>query len=407
MREAGLARQAIVGDHRLDLLGRGRDVPGDEKNGTPRDRRRAAGDQQQAAAGQDLHESRPTGIARRPRLAERKLTVASLQTGGFISVPLQLFNVDPDARPIAASSTTRHPAAGPALPAGAQRRAGRADGRRQDLDRRAAGAAPRRSRSPTPTSEIVTAAGLSIPDIFALYGEPRFASWSDGWWRGCWTSAPMVLALGGGAFIDAETREKVPARASRSGCAPISTRCSPHVAQARQPPAAGAAATRATMLAGLMDERHPIYAEADYAVDTQAEPHERVVERITALVRAARRRRPDAARTERAAASSLGERSYDITIGAGLLDRAGATARRRCVPLRPDGRRHRREPRPHRAPGAARRRRSSGAGIASRTDRAAAGRGDQELAPSSSGWSTTSWRSASSAARWWWRWAAA
>ena len=43
------------------------------------------------------------------------------------------------------------------------------------------------------------------------------------------------------------------------------------------------------MLARLMSERYPIYAEADYAVDTQAEPHEGVVERIVALVQPAAR----------------------------------------------------------------------------------------------------------------------
>ena len=38
------------------------------------------------------------------------------------------------------------------------------------------------------------------------------------------------------------------------------------------------------ILARLMSDRYPIYAEADYTVETQAEPHDAVVERITALV---------------------------------------------------------------------------------------------------------------------------
>ena len=41
------------------------------------------------------------------------------------------------------------------------------------------------------------------------------------------------------------------------------------------------------ILARLISERYPVYALADYTVETQAEPHEAVVERITALVRPA------------------------------------------------------------------------------------------------------------------------
>ena len=95
--------------------------------------------------------------------------------------------------------------------------------------------------------EIVTAAGLSIPDIFALYGEPRFRELERRVVARLLERAPMVLALGGGAFIDAETRARVEG-AWHLGLAARRSRhaARPHHAQTRQPPAAERRAIRAT-----------------------------------------------------------------------------------------------------------------------------------------------------------------
>lgn len=59
--------------------------------------------------------------------------------------------------------------------------------------------------------EIVAAAGLSIPDIFALYGEPRFRELERRVVARMLEQAPLVLALGGGAFVDPDTRRRVKA----------------------------------------------------------------------------------------------------------------------------------------------------------------------------------------------------
>jgi shikimate kinase len=133
--------------------------------------------------------------------------------------------------------------------------------------------------------EIVAAAGMSIPDIFALYGEPRFrdlerrvvARLLD-------QPTPIVLALGGGAFIDPDTRRRVKEKAvsvwlradldtlvartaRRKGTRPLLEQGDPR-----------------DILARLMEQRYPIYAEADYTVDTASEAHEEVVERVRALL---------------------------------------------------------------------------------------------------------------------------
>lgn len=132
--------------------------------------------------------------------------------------------------------------------------------------------------------EIVAAAGMSVADIFALYGEPRFREVERRVVARLLDEPPQVLALGGGAFIDPETRARVKSLAlsvwlradlatllartlRKKGTRPLLAGSDPHETLAR-----------------LMEQRYPIYAEADHAIDTAAEPHEVVVQRITALL---------------------------------------------------------------------------------------------------------------------------
>ena len=102
---------------------------------------------------------------------------------------------------------------------------------------------------------------------------------------------------------------------------------------------------------------------------------------------------------------ALGERSYEIAIGAGLLERAGELLAplvplRRTVVVTDEN--LARTAHPARLVAALER-----AGIASRTPGPARRREHQELARSSSSWSTSSWPSASSGARSSSPWAAA
>ena len=132
--------------------------------------------------------------------------------------------------------------------------------------------------------EIVAAAGLSIPDIFQLYGESRFRELERRVIARLLEGGPMVLALGGGAFMDADTRDRVAARAvsvwlradletlvartsRKRGTRPLLDRGDPH-----------------EILAALMRDRYPVYALADFTVDSQVEPHESVVERMMTML---------------------------------------------------------------------------------------------------------------------------
>ena len=132
--------------------------------------------------------------------------------------------------------------------------------------------------------EIVAAAGMSIPDIFAAYGEPRFRELERRVVARLLEQPAMVLALGGGAFIDPQTRAKVKASAVSVWLrADLDTLLTRTMRKKGTRPLLAQGDPRET-LARLMAERYPIYAEADHTVDTTNEPHEAVVGRILALL---------------------------------------------------------------------------------------------------------------------------
>jgi shikimate kinase len=132
--------------------------------------------------------------------------------------------------------------------------------------------------------EIVLAAGMSVADIFATYGEPRFRDLERRVVARMLNQPPMVLALGGGAFIDGQTRERVKASATSVWLrADLDTLVARTMRKKGTRPLLEQGDPRDT-LARLMEQRYPIYAEADYTVDTANEPHEAVIERILTLL---------------------------------------------------------------------------------------------------------------------------
>src|SRR5271167_3285674 len=62
-------------------------------------------------------------------------------------------------------------------------------------------------------SEIETAADMSIPDIFARHGEAYFRNGEARVIARLLESGPQVLASGGGAFMNADTRAAMQAKA--------------------------------------------------------------------------------------------------------------------------------------------------------------------------------------------------
>jgi shikimate kinase len=127
--------------------------------------------------------------------------------------------------------------------------------------------------------EIETAAGCTIEEIFERYGEAAFRDGERKIIQRLLERPPHVLATGGGAFIDPDTRARIKEagisvwlkadldvlvrRVSRRNNRPLLKRGEPR-----------------DVLARLMEQRYPIYAEADICIDTLDAPAETTVDRV-------------------------------------------------------------------------------------------------------------------------------
>jgi shikimate kinase len=130
-------------------------------------------------------------------------------------------------------------------------------------------------------SEIEAAAGCSIPDIFAAHGEAAFREGERRVIARLLDRKGIVLATGGGAFIDRQTRRLIDNKAIslwlRADLDLLHKRVS---RRDNRPLLRGG--DRREILSGLIEERYPVYAEADIVVDSRDEPHDAMVRRIVA-----------------------------------------------------------------------------------------------------------------------------
>lgn len=132
-------------------------------------------------------------------------------------------------------------------------------------------------------SEIESAAGCSISEIFERYGEPAFRDGERKVIARLLGEPPHVMATGGGAFVDAGTRAKM-----KEGSVTIWLRAPVSVLLART----GRRETRPLLKSGdpretlerLLQERTPIYAEADVTLDSEDGPHSQSVEKIVSVL---------------------------------------------------------------------------------------------------------------------------
>lgn len=116
-------------------------------------------------------------------------------------------------------------------------------------------------------AEVEVAAGCSIADIFAQYGEEAFRDGERRVIARLLDGSPSVLATGGGAFIDDQTRKLILDKAIsvwlRADLDTLVHRTSGRTHR----PLLNQGDPKET-LAKLMDQRYPIYAQADIVVDT-------------------------------------------------------------------------------------------------------------------------------------------
>ena len=176
-------------------------------------------------------------------------------------------------------------------------------------------------------AEIEAAAGRSVAEMFSQFGEPHFRAGEHRVVRRLLEGPPLVLATGGGAFMDPATRAVIRQRAVSiwlRATLPVLLR---RVALRRNRPLL-ANGDQAAILAGLMRQRHPIYAEADIVVDCGDDAPDQMTGRVAAAL--AHWRPPQRLPVRTASAA------YDVVVGDGLLRRAGALLapvlpQKRCV----------------------------------------------------------------------------
>ncbi len=134
-------------------------------------------------------------------------------------------------------------------------------------------------------TEIEKAAGMRISDIFSVHGEVEFRIGERRVITRLLDGDPILLATGGGAYMDDNTRfllkqiattvwmraelDVLVKRTSKRGNRPLLKNGNPR-----------------EILATLIDKRYPIYAEADIVVDSRDEPHEVTVNDIIDALKA-------------------------------------------------------------------------------------------------------------------------
>jgi shikimate kinase len=127
--------------------------------------------------------------------------------------------------------------------------------------------------------EIEAAAGCSISDFFERYGEPAFREGERKVIARLLSGPRHVLATGGGAFMDPQTRALIKERGLSIWLRADISLLMERVTKRPTRPLLKNDDPKATM-ERLISERYPIYAEADITVDSNGGPHEAVMHQI-------------------------------------------------------------------------------------------------------------------------------
>ena len=168
--------------------------------------------------------------------------------------------------------------------------------------------------------EIEAGARMTIPEIFEKFGEPYFRDGERRVIARLLESGPCVLATGGGAYMNASTRERIAKAGVSVWIKPDPEVLMRRVRKRSNRPLLQTADPEATLRA-LLAERNPVYALADITVEAHDGPHEAVVDMILAALA---RRAGEAEPAPHRVRVDLDARGYDIFIGEGLIAEAGS-----------------------------------------------------------------------------------
>ena len=129
-------------------------------------------------------------------------------------------------------------------------------------------------------AEIEKAAGMSIADIFARHGEADFRSGEARVIARLLDGGPQVLATGGGAVMNADTRAAIKAKGVSIWLSAEFDLLMRRISKRKNDRPMLQTADPAATLRQLLAEREPVYAQADITVQSREVPHDAIVAEI-------------------------------------------------------------------------------------------------------------------------------
>ncbi len=132
-------------------------------------------------------------------------------------------------------------------------------------------------------TEIEQAAGMSISDIFAVRGEAEFRTGEARVIARLLDGGPQVLATGGGAFINPDTRTAIAAKGISIWLKAEFEVLMRRIRRRHDRPLLKTEDPGAT-LRKLMEQRDPIYSLADLTVESRDVLHDKIVDEIVSAL---------------------------------------------------------------------------------------------------------------------------
>ncbi len=132
--------------------------------------------------------------------------------------------------------------------------------------------------------EIEVAAGLSVAEIFEMYGEEEFRSGERRVIERLLKGKVKILATGGGAYMDESTRALIKEKAITVWIK-VDVPLLVERTKLRDTRPLLQSGDRLEILTRLADERYPIYSQADVTIESKVGSHEEVVNDIIEILR--------------------------------------------------------------------------------------------------------------------------
>jgi shikimate kinase len=133
-------------------------------------------------------------------------------------------------------------------------------------------------------AEIEKAAGMSIADIFSRHGEADFRSGEARVIARLLESGPQVLAAGGGAFMNPDTRRAISSKGVSVWLKAELDVLLRRISKRRNERPLLHTDDPAETLRALLTEREPVYAQADLTVHSRDVSHDAIVADIMAAL---------------------------------------------------------------------------------------------------------------------------